>query len=582
VKPILLLLFSVALAQAQSTFQDRTQQVIRHYAKGESGYAAIAGKLKLRQDPAFASRQLLELLNEGPTGDMFWMFPVTAIAYLDQGQLTPNARAALKRSWKTYMPYRGDTENHWLLYYTSLYLMAQLWPDESGEAWFTGKSSAENRAEAAAWIHSWIDLTTSKGQGEYDCAHYIGVYLLPMSYLAEWCQDPLLKKRARMMMDYLIADYAVENLDGQYIGSHARTDDRMVLDKTTSVAADFGWLLFGLGQPNPNPAYYAFCYSLAAAYEPPEILRRIATDRSAPYLHYELKRTRNRWRLAPSLHGRVYKTAYVRKEYAVGSDQGGVLQPIQQHSWDVTWSLPDARGKHNTLFTVHPFSSNQELLSYFTFSPDAGTEGVVRSKKTYDSPDKFLGGSPYEQIFQDRDTVIVLYDIPRETRFPHINGFFSKDLDLKVEHPSGWIFCRGGDTWIAYRPLAGYEWKPIEGGGQRLFSPYLKNGAIVQAAPVADYPNLESFQRAILALPLTFALEPTPKVTFRSLSGRSLAFTYGQTPTVDGRALDYANWPLFSGPFLEAAPGSKRLTLKHGTLRRTLDFTANTVTDGGL
>ncbi len=60
---------------------------------------------------------------------------------------------------------------------------------------------------------------------------------------------------------------------------------------------------------------------------------------------------------------------------------------------------------------------------------------MVRSKKTYDMPDKFLGGSPYEHIFQDEDTVIVLYDIPRETRFPHINGFFSKDLAMKVEHP---------------------------------------------------------------------------------------------------------------------------------------------------
>ncbi len=62
---------------------------------------------------------------------MFWMFPVTAIAYLDQGQLTPNRRAqALHKAWKTYMPYRGDTENHFLLYYTCLYLMSQLWPDQ--------------------------------------------------------------------------------------------------------------------------------------------------------------------------------------------------------------------------------------------------------------------------------------------------------------------------------------------------------------------------------------------------------------------------------------------------------------------
>jgi len=63
------------------------------------------------------------------------------------------------------MPYRGDTENHWLLYYTTLYLMAQLWSGEPGDAWFTGRTSEENLAEAKAWIESWIDLTTTRGRG---------------------------------------------------------------------------------------------------------------------------------------------------------------------------------------------------------------------------------------------------------------------------------------------------------------------------------------------------------------------------------------------------------------------------------
>jgi hypothetical protein len=566
-------------AQPAQDYAARQRWLVDHFAAQDRGYAGIAAKLKLRQNAPAASRRLLELLQDGPSGDMFWMFPVTAIAHLDQGQLSAEARAALKRSWKTYMPYRGDTENHWLLYYTSIYLMAQLWPEESGEAWFTGRSSQENFREAETWINSWVDLTTSAGQGEYDCSHYIGVYLLPMSYLAEWAKDPAMRMRARMMIEYLIADYAAENLGGLYVGSHARTDDRMVLDKSVSVAADFGWLLFGLGQRNESFSGYALYYTLASGYEPPEVLKRIATDRSQPYTHLELKRTRNRWRLAPTLHGKVYKTTYVRNEYAVGSDQGGVLQPIQQHSWDVTWAVADARGMHNTLFTVHPYSSNEELLTYFTFSPDFGFEGVVRSKRTYDSPDKLLGGSPHEQIFQDEDTVIVLYDIPRETRFPHINGFFSKDLALRVEDPSGWIFCRGGDAWMAYRPLAPYHWKPIEGGGWRLFSPHLRNGAVVQVAAASEFASLDAFRQAILALPLEITMTPKPRVRFLSLRGRHLDVAYDDVPKVNGREADFGAWPLFGGPFLEAQPGSHRLVMKHGNLRRELDFTSLTISD---
>ena len=575
----------VALPAGAGTpeFDRRVRSVIEVYAHpkdpSQMGYANIAAKLRLREDAALCSRRLEELLAAGPSGDMFWMYPVTAIAYLDRGQLSQSARDALRRSFRTYMPYRGDTENHWLLYYTSLYLMAQLWPDEDGTEWYTGKSSAENLREAAGWIDSWVRLTTTRGQGEYDSPHYMGLYFLSVSYLAEWAKDPAMKKRAAMMLDYLIADYAAENLDGIFVGAHSRVYDHPALEKWQNVSSDFGWVLFGLGRPMDPPDGYVIFYLLASAYEPPEILKRIATDRSQPYTHYELKRTRNRWRFFDDLHGPVYKTTYVRREYAVGSDQGGTLQPIQEHSWDVTWNVADARGVENTLFTLHPYSSLRELETYFTFPPDVGISGVVSSKKSYDSPDKLVGGSPYEKIFQDQDSVIVLYDIPRGTRFPHINGFFSKDLAEMREDASGWIFARGGDAWIACRPLQPYSWKPIEGGGKRLFSPYLKNGMVVQVAARSEFGDLQAFRNAILALRLEFKTEPTPSVTFRSLRGRQLEFTYGQVPRVNGAALDYEHWPLFGGPFVEAAVDSEQLILKYGTMRRTLDFRRLTVTD---
>ena len=413
---LLLLLSSLPLPAATPAFQQRVNFVIDTYAHPKPArpldYHNIAAKLKLHEDAALCSRRLEELLAAGPTGDMFWMFPITAVAYLDQGQLSDSARLALRRSFKTYMPYRGDTENHWLLYYTSLYLMSQLWPDLEGDQWYTGKSSAENMREAAGWIESWVRLTTTRGQGEYDSPHYMGLYFLSMSYLAEWAKDPAMKQRARMMLEYLIADYAAENLDGIFVGAHSRVYDRPAVEKWFNVSSDFGWVLFGLGRPMEPPGSYIICYLLASAYEPPEILKRIATDRDQPYTHYELKRTRNRWRFFDELHGPVYKTTYMRREYAVGSDQGGTLQPIQEHSWDVTWNVPDARGVQNTFFTLHPYSSLRELQTYFTFPPDPGLADVVSSKKSYDSPDKLVGGSPYEQIFQDQDTVIVLYDIP--------------------------------------------------------------------------------------------------------------------------------------------------------------------------
>lgn len=572
------LALAAALASQNVSAQDyeqRRRRLIEKMARVEDSklhYAGIAARLALREGVPAAERRLRELLEGDVSGDMFWMFPMTAIAYLDRGQLSDATRALIRKSWKTYYPFRGDTENHWLLYYTSMYLMAQMWPEMGGEGWFNGKSSKENMEEARRWIESWVKLTTMKGQGEYDCTHYIGVYLLPLSYLAAWAEDPRMKKQASLMIEWITADFAAEDLDGVYVGAHARTDDRQVVEKWRGVSADFAWLLFGQGKETPPFGGYSLYYALADGPEPPAIIRAIATDRSRPYTHLEKKRTRNRWRFHDELHGQVYKTTYMTKDYAVSSDQGGVLQPVQQHSWDVTWRVADPEGKHNTLFSLHPYSGMVELEAYFTFSPDFGTEAVWRSKTTYDSPDKLLGGSPYERIAQSEDAVIALYDIPPGTRFPHINGFFSKDLEELVEDASGWIFCRGGRTWIAYRPLAPYVWKPIEGGGRRLFSPYLKNGTVVQAASLDEYPTLDAFRKAVLSLPLKFTLEPAPRVEFRTLRGKAIAFTYGQTPRINGRPLDYANWPAFGGPFLQGRAGEPRLEMTHGGVRRVLDF----------
>ena len=68
-------------------------------------------------------------------------------------------------------------------------------------------------------------------------------------------------------------------------------------------------------------------------------------------------------------------------------------------------------------------------------------------------------------------------------------------------------------------------------------------------------------------------------VKFQSLRGARMEFTYGQTPRLNGVAIDYAHWPLFGGPYLEAVVDSGQLIRKYRNMRRTLDFGSLTVTD---
>jgi hypothetical protein len=554
--------------------------------------AGIAAKLVRGVDVAQCSQRVIDMMKEPGTGP-FWMFPAVCVAYIGRDQLSPEAKAAIRDAWRTTRQIRGDTENHWAMYYTSLYLMSELYPNEPAETWYSGKSSEENIAEARSYLIHWMDLTTTVGQSEFNPTHYIGEYAIPMLFLSTWAKDPEMKQRGHMMLDWLFAELAANTLNGVIRGPNSRTDEGSVIERWNALASYFSWLLFGNTPPVTGYGGWGVYFApLAKNYELPEVIYRIATDRSADYVQLSRARTRRFWRYSDELSPPVYKINYLRRDYAVGSTQGILNDAIQGHAWDVTWAEPDPRGKHNTLFSLHPHSSARAMQSQFATYPEPMIKAVTfEAKPSYDSPDKIVGTSSYERVFQDFDTVVALYDIPAGTRFPHINGFFSKDLVNLTEDKSGWIFAQGGRAYLAYRPLAGYHWikylhrnggwaKELQDlGGQLLTSPHLKNGTIVQAASASEFKSFADFQAAIRALPLEFSLEPVPAVKLTTLRGKQVAFTYGQPPAVNGVPVDYSKWKLFEGPYLNAEVGGRKLTITHGALQRVLDFNTLSITD---
>ncbi len=578
------------VGELDRAFQARRDSVIDFYANAveptnlsRGGYFEVAASLYRRRNLDWSLARLDSLTSVPQSGDMFWMYPFTTAMYAGRDVIPAPMQARMRDLWRTYHPYRGDTENHWALYYSTLYLAAQMYPGEPGSAWFTGKSSAENMAEAEEYLRSWMDLATTVGQGEYDSPGYVRVYIAPMALLYAYAEDPAMQQRAGMMLEFLLADLEVESLNGLSGGAHSRTYEREAIRPWQAPGAPrLSWLLFG------NTPFAPMGESLVLAlsgYAPSPMLHAIATRRDAPYVHRELKRTRHRIRYSDAMNAPVYKYTRMRPEYVLGSTQGGLLQPIQQQTWSLIWNVDDPREARNTMMSIQAYSSPHELGMYFAEFPEFVTELVIRSKGEYDSPDKLTGGSPFEQVVQDEDALVALYDIAPGTRFPHINAFFSADLQELTQDASGWIFARGGDALIAYYPLAPYTFEPHRDlwdstlVHRRLVSTQLKNGAVVQVAPASQFASMAAFQAAVRALPLETATSPVPTVRYTSLSGARIEAVYGQTPRIDGAPVDYAGWPLYDGPFMTSAPGSRILDMHDGPMHRRLDFNTLAVTD---
>lgn len=574
----------------------------------------IAACLQLGENIEAALARL-EVLDRGmPTANMFWSYPTAAVMVAGEHVLDSARRDRIAELWRTYWPSRGDTENHWLLSYASYYLVAQSYPEAGPECWFNGRSSAENMAEAQNYIEHWIGVTTSYGQGEYDSPNYIEEYAVGLALLAGWARDPVFRQRAKMMLDYIFYDYAVETLDGLYGGAHSRVYPRHIMAPARTAASALGWLLFGMGEYEAGerqvtrhqlrdelPERGAKLIALSG-YEPPPILERIARERSQPYVGLERKRTRWRMRYAgpdsfvvgDKRTVPVYKYTYVDPDFILGSSQGGLLQPIQQQTWGLIWRTENVIMRCPSFFGTQPYASSVEGSMYFPVDPAVVTDLITRSKADYDSPDKLPGGSPYDQVVQSGRALIALQDIPPTALFQHTTLFFSRDLEHTVEDPSGWIFTQGDPVYIACRPFVSGQWHPNDwtnflgggaggilvsgefdewGTGHRCYvSEAGQNGYIVQVAATRDFPTFAAFQEAVRSLPVTFSLTPTPEATFTTLDGTKIRARYGDIPQVNAAPVDYENWPLFESPFAQTAVGSRELSLHHDGETHLLDF----------
>ncbi len=556
---------------AETGYQSRVQQtLIWADTIKSSNFMIAAAKIKNGNQVEQGLKLFEEQIERGKNSlsGMFDIYQLM-IGYLYACDKMPQS---LKNSVQKYLEtgnfYRGDTENHLTMYYTGLYLAAQTFPDLPAEKWYTGKSSAENMTEALGWFDEWMRLTTTIGQGEFDSPTYMPVFIAPMFGLYQHATDPVLKQNALVMIYWLLADFAAEHLEGIYAGAHSRDyPDRVIRPRhQSSDMVAWGWFLFGKGEPRFHTTLLAAALS---DFELPEIIYHIGTDRSLPYVHTETKRVRHIIRLGESRNPPVYKYTYMTKDYALGSMQGGILQPIQQHTWDVTYVTDSP---YMRIFTVHPYIGEPDLGMFFPEEMKFAFDEVSRSHTYYGSEDKWSASSPFEQTFQHKNSLIVLYNIPKGEKFGHIDGFFAKDLIKREVDESGWIFCQGGKTYIAYFPLQPYQWIEEE-EYFRLRSFELKNGCVVEVAQAEEYPTFDAFKDQIRNNMLVHdTFERTLMVSYTTSAGDVMTFGYDGPRRLNGKLIDFANYKLFRGPFLNGEVGSQKMEIKYKNQGMILDM----------
>ncbi|HET6511285.1 MAG TPA: hypothetical protein VFH43_03765, partial [Candidatus Kapabacteria bacterium] len=198
---------------------------------------------------------------------------------------------------------------------------------------------------------------------------------------------------------------------------------------------------------------------------------------------------------------------------------------------------------------LHPYRSAQELARFFPEEPSFQAERIEGTKAGYSSENKWVGGSPYEKLCQDKNLLIAEYDIPQGVFSLHSQVFIPKSAELQSNAdtllPNEWhSFKYGGATgWIRFAHSAYSITKETNGIRLRSISP--KSGYAISLA--ADTVNANKQLKAVRR-------------------------------TAERRKRD-AGRTLYRSPYINSKRGSGVITLSHGKQKRVLNFRTAKITE---
>lgn len=561
----LLLLVSLApSAVSQQSFADRKDSIVIFFRTTDVGVnypAAITRVLSPRmRDEGLA---MLEELTGNVSPDVIERFRLIA-AYVRLHMLLPDSmRKRVEFICGNYPVLAFESEHEEVAYYASLYLLAHF--REDGAPFFNGKSRKENAEDARAYLLHWMREVTEHGQREFDSPTYAPILFVSMLLLRDFAPDEDMRRHGELMAQWLLADYAHDYLSGSYCGAHGREHMLSAMNPVTSDMTSIGWLYFGEG-----PRVYGREQLLAALsdFTPHPAIVEIATHREAAFESWERKRSAEIYRDRTGIGGKklsedVVRYTYMDPLYGMGSIPGGLVQPREQHSWDVTWIGRNPE-KPATLFLMHPYVDAKSLTPFMPHSAEIAQRTIGILDPYFLTVTKTVGGSPYEDVFQYKNTLIAMYDIGDSIRFPLTAGFFppeAENFDVDSLH-SHWITINTGDVYLAVYPLS--EFRLVDGMfGKHYFAGFRRGGAIVQALGRNVAGSYKQFRKKIRATKVdTSRFAKDRLIRYTTIGGDVLEFAFNGKRTVNGKTVGMKKDLLFDSPLLHSKLGSGQLTIK--------------------
>ena len=459
--------------------------------------------------------------------------------------------------------------NYRLMMDGSGFLAAEQWP---GLKDADGLGAEEIKVATKGRLLGYFDEIVHHNFHEYGSPTYAGVDFSAMKMLADFANDREIKSRAALTLDWMLLNVACAWNQGyhttpagraKYLSSTTTSPDAM--DSTATI----GWIFFGAHRPIRNPGeIHSFWFACPGGYQPPDLFREIAQDRTAPFVHRGSFKDKS---------AGIRMTIFHTPDYTLASEWELLGSPTDGH-------YKESRRQMLKWVSDKPFS---------TFAPMQENPRRPYALKENVANAFGYGENPFGQTLQHEGTLVGITSVPDD--YPYYKLYAPFPLTgsiLKRIERGGWVCCHAGSMLFAFHTLQPSAW-----GNPRtsdhcdvLWSDARRNGWILETSPLAPFAGggveaeLDRFARKLEEKTKVENISmdlPAPHFRYTTLSGHVLEIScrphaepYRDQHKIDGQPVDYEKFPLLGNPWVSQDLGSDKLTLSHGGSSMGYDFKA--------
>jgi hypothetical protein len=578
-----LLLAPFARAETLDRFEQRRDWIIQQVAanpqaavKDHPFFVAQACFLtgKNEQGRAIARKGYLSWSAKDPlkvrATDFFRLWPAMDCYVRYKHLLDEESKTAFRKHMTSIRCYSYSyTANLNMLMWTTRLLGGQEWGEDAFVPPSPKDTTSHYKADPLIPIKKrllhMIDAQAITGGEEFASRPYGAANLAPILCLAQHARDAELKNHARLAHEATLARYAPIWLNGAMIITSRRSYPDIFDDPMG--CAEWFWMFFG-GTLKPPISGHALAAAVLGEPAPP-LIERIAREKNRPIA------VRNRFQEGSS--GR--QISWVDQSYGLFSESFHTKPRAftQTYPFGVRWIVPQSP-QHTMLWFSVPALDEQKPGKY----PASHPHGYLVSAQT---------------TYQHEGALLYVVDTAsHKAPYPYGLAFVPSGALATIDESAthGRIFWHYPGVLISFRATKPFSWNqkapiryasgtPKPGDSEfrvpgPLFAAAIETARENQIDAPTPAERLQKF-RAVMLAKTKLSLIETNGLTgvYRDCKGRVIQRKFNGPASVDGKAIDFDQWPLADSAAVKQMDRRHPLIVTDGKTQRTYDFTQWTI-----